>query len=350
MKILFPIHIDRWRSPISSQLREYALYNDDIDFYSFSSPETNEDVEKGTLFWSRPNIHKIDKKSLLSIKFDLAHTASATTANIMATLAAKVGNRFRCRHIYTVSSEPLKDDPFYWHYLVSLKIADKVYCVSQSAQRAIIKYGCPGNGVINNGFDPMFFDPALANRQVLNKYDLKVPFYLFCGVLEKRKRPDIFIKLAQQMPQAQFVMTGGYHSLDGAAPYLKQLEKIRNIHNLGRITRTELRDLMACATALIFPSESEGLPLSVIEASGMGLPVLGQPASSMPEIVNEGKNGWLLPINNLEQWIDKLNEIMQWNQNDQNMFSRLARNWVIEKFSWKSIARQYGRVYHSLAR
>ena len=350
MKILFPINIDRWRNPIASLLREIAVHNDDIDFYSFSSPETSEDCEKGAIFWSRPNIHNINKKRLLSEKYDLVHTASATTANLIGIVAAKLCSRFRCQHIYTANSEPLKDDPFFYHYLINLKVADRVYCVSQSVQQAILKYGRLGDGIIHNGFDPMFFDPSLAKRHMKNQQNLKAPFFLFCGVLNKRKRPDIFIKLAQLMPQVRFAMAGGYHSLNEAAPYLKQIEQVQNIHNFGRITRSELGDLMALAAALIFPSESEGLPLSVIEASGMGLPVLAQPTSSMPEIVNEGINGWLLPINNLQLWIDKLNAIIRWNQTEQTKFSQGARNWVVENFSWKGIARQYGEVYHSLVR
>ncbi|NNM29128.1 MAG: hypothetical protein HKO57_06375, partial [Akkermansiaceae bacterium] len=46
MKILLPISLDRWRSPIASLLREVAQRCTEHEFYSFSSPGTDEDREK----------------------------------------------------------------------------------------------------------------------------------------------------------------------------------------------------------------------------------------------------------------------------------------------------------------
>jgi glycosyltransferase involved in cell wall biosynthesis len=348
MKVVFPIHIDRWRSPIASLLREIAVFNEDIEFYSFSSPETGEDHERAAAFWDRPNIHKLDRGQFGAHRFDVAHTASATMANLSAIVLAKIRSRFRCKYLYTANSEPLKGDPFFYHYLASLRIADKICCVSRAVDRAIRPFGRKGDAVIPNGFDPMLFNPGAAQTITLEKYRLHTPFFLFCGVIQKRKRPDIFIDLAERMPQFQFVVAGGYHFLREAEPFLLRMDTVENITSLGKVTRTELRDLMGHATALVFPSESEGLPLSVVEASGMGLPVLAQPVSSLPEVIAEGTNGWLISIRNLDLWMEKLSEIAKWRAADRRAFAEKARNAAIATYSWEKIARQYGEMYRNI--
>jgi len=348
MRVLLPINLDRWRNPIASQLREIAVFNEDIDFYSFSSPQSNEDKEMGASFWARRNIHKISKPDLLIGNVDIVHTASATTANIVAVLIAKAHSGFRCRHIFTASCEPVNDDPYFYHYLVNIKIADHVYCVSRAVCESILKYGRKGDGVIYNGFDPAFFDPKMVTNSIIKKYNLPTPFFLFCGVLERRKRPDIFLSLARRMPEYNFVITGGYHSLREAEKYLQQLKELENVQYVGRVSRAEIRDIMGGAAALIFPSEAEGLPLSVIEASGMGLPVLARPASSLPEIIKEEVNGWLLSENNLDLWELKLKKIVNWSSSMRTSFSSQARRWVVENFTWEYNARRYGDLYHKI--
>jgi glycosyltransferase involved in cell wall biosynthesis len=50
----------------------------------------------------------------------------------------------------------------------------------------------------------------------------------------------------------------------------------------------------------VFPSYHEGFPLSVLEAMVMGLPVLATRVGALPEIVDEGKGGWLVDTGDVE--------------------------------------------------
>ena len=105
---------------------------------------------------------------------------------------------------------------------------------------------------------------------------------------------------------------------------------------------------MASAIALVFPSELEGLPLTILEASAMGIPVLAQPKSSMPEAIIKDLTGWLLPIDRTSLWVEKLKEIAHWSEMEKSCFSEHARNFIKEHYSWDLVARQYAELYHKL--
>lgn len=70
-----------------------------------------------------------------------------------------------------------------------------------------------------------------------------------------------------------------------------------NIANLityeGWVSGDKKTDLLNIADAFILPSYTEGLPISILEAMSYGLPILSTPVGGIPEIVENGVNGFL---------------------------------------------------------
>jgi hypothetical protein len=69
MKILLPISLDRWRNPISTLQRACVQYNPDIEFHSFSHPESDEDRRLGEDFCKLPNRHLRKPSAILLDSF-----------------------------------------------------------------------------------------------------------------------------------------------------------------------------------------------------------------------------------------------------------------------------------------
>lgn len=126
------------------------------------------------------------------------------------------------------------------------------------------------------------------------------PVALFAAVLEPDKAPEVLLDawaaVTVRMPQARLVVAGrgpmepalraraGSLGLDGAVEFA------------GHLPRDVLRRRMDAATCLVLPSRSEGLPRVVIEALARGRPVVGTAAGGIPELVQDGITGRLVPV------------------------------------------------------
>ena len=130
---------------------------------------------------------------------------------------------------------------------------------------------------------------AIRNKFGISK-DAKVVLWL--GRFTEVKRPDRVLEIAKELPECTFVMAGGgelFDSVKSTAP--------KNILMLGVQDKNEMwsiADLGLCT------SDSEGMPLSLIEAQMTGVPVVSTDVGSVSEIVQDGITGFLAPRDSKE--------------------------------------------------
>jgi glycosyltransferase involved in cell wall biosynthesis len=282
MRILLPISIDRWRNPISTLLRACVEANPEVEFHSYSNPMSDEDRMLSERFWSLPNMRKGTQAQLAATRFDGVHTASITLHNQAAVIAAKARSAAKCRYLSTINLQVGPTDGKDWRLLqVAEVLADGFVSVSKAAANGL-EVRCSDRflQVIPNGFDPGYFDPSVRDEEVLPACVRALApgsFPLYVGALEPRKHPEFIVELAKRNPAITFVGAGYVHP-DGLH-FEPMMHSLPNLIWLGHVDRRCIRALMSHAGVFLFPSEREGLALSVIEALGMGLPVIGQPKS-----------------------------------------------------------------------
>jgi glycosyltransferase involved in cell wall biosynthesis len=122
---------------------------------------------------------------------------------------------------------------------------------------------------------------------------------------------DAFAEAIARGVDAELVLVG-----DGELrPQLEALIAERGLGSRVRITgwldgEHVQRELLA-ARALVLPSFAEGLPTVIMEAFALGRPVLSTYIAGIPELVQAGENGWLVPAGSKEALVAAIVDLMQ---------------------------------------
>lgn len=345
--ILMPISLDRVRSPISTLLRYVATHLSDYHFVAGSSPVDEADQRCADALWSQPHIESAGGLGMAASRFDIVHHASATSKNLLAAKLAKLRSGGKVRHVFTANCEPYPTDPYLKYVEKALRDADVVVAVSEAVAKGV-KAFCERevDRVIPNGFDDHFYTLAPADETAG-----QAPYFLFCSQILDRKHPEVFLDLAEQMPECQFIMVGNnpYPESDLAKKVLSRVNALNNVEYQGLKSREELRHLMQHAAALLHPSDYEGLPLTVVEAMGCGCPVIAQPKSSLPEVIEHDENGWLYLNEDSASWLAKMTELTAMSSDRRRQGAAHIRDSVVGKFSWATIAESYRSLYDELS-
>jgi len=101
---------------------------------------------------------------------------------------------------------------------------------------------------------------------------------------------------------------------------------------VGAVNQDRIKQYLQDSTIFVLPSLSEGIPIAIMEAMAMELPVIASDITGLPEIIENGKNGFLFPPFNIKALSDKIIELYQ-NPELTKEFGKKARNTIIEKFN-----------------
>ena len=116
-------------------------------------------------------------------------------------------------------------------------------------------------------------------------FDTNEVLVVWLGRFTEVKRPDRVIEIARKNPDLTFVMAGGGELLDS----LKSTAPC-NVRFLGFQDKNEMWSI---ADVALCTSDSEGMPLALIEAQMAGVPVVSTDVGSVAEIVHDGVTGRL---------------------------------------------------------
>jgi glycosyltransferase involved in cell wall biosynthesis len=148
-----------------------------------------------------------------------------------------------------------------------------------------------------------------SSREILERYQLgEGPIVLYVGKFSPGKGSADLARAAHRLqesyPAAQFVFVGGSAAdLGVEGP---------NIRVLGRIPNQDVLQLQAAATLVVVPSVwPEPLSRVLLEAMAMGRAVIGTRVGGTPEIIEDGRNGLLVPRSAPEQLAEAISQLLQ---------------------------------------
>ncbi|BDG07084.1 glycosyltransferase [Anaeromyxobacter paludicola] len=119
----------------------------------------------------------------------------------------------------------------------------------------------------------------------------------YVGRMSGEKNPLGFVELAERLhashPSVSFRMVGGGPLADEVQRTIERSGARQAIDYRGYVP--ELADAFAGLDVLVVPSSGDGRPQIVMEANACGIPVIASPVGGIPELIEEGRNGYLVP-------------------------------------------------------
>ena len=194
------------------------------------------------------------------------------------------------------------------------------------------------NKLASHGFDESkisvipnsFFSNSANTKDTLNR-----TFIGFVGRLTQEKGIFDFIQLASIMPAYTFRVAGNK---------TKALDHVNIPENLkfeGFLDAAQLRDFYSRSKVIIFPSLwYEGFPMTLLEAFSSKTPVITYNLSVMPEIVEDGKEGFVVDIGDIHKMSEKIEILFR----DEKLWTVISEN-AREKFMNRYDTQSY---YHKL--
>ncbi|RKG51429.1 glycosyltransferase family 1 protein [Acinetobacter cumulans] len=219
----------------------------------------------------------------------------------------------------------------------TMQRANKVIAVSQFASQIAKKkvINTPID-VIYNGIYTQLYQPP-KDRKSNHPFRL-----LYVGGWKTLKGIDLFPSIMKELGH-DFVL---YYT-GGANAESDKSTMPNNMIDIGRLNEAQVINAMQEADALLFPSRSEGLSLTVLEAMSCGLPVIATRGSSLTEVIIDGENGILCKQDSVADFSQAARKLAN---NEAFYFSCSNKNHlrVIQKFSFETMCTSYIHLYREL--
>jgi len=227
-----------------------------------------------------------------------------------------------------------------------LKMTNRVITVSNIIKDELIRRGIPEKTitVIHNGIG----DPT---RRLMSEFspDVKseTPLRILCiGRLIPVKRFDLTIRaisvLRREFPDVHLTIAG-------AGPLQAELKSLAKDLGLGSSVSlpgyvSDTGELFRKSDIFALPSETEGSPITLIEAMAHSKPIVASAVGAIPEMVSGNAGTLLIAPSNLDQLVRALRRFIS-DPAYRRESGRLARKRFESSFSVETMAARYGEQY-----
>lgn len=163
-------------------------------------------------------------------------------------------------------------------------------------------------------------------------------YLLFLATMSKEKGVDRAIEIAQRTG-IKMIMAGDIRRKSDFEEIKSRIDGEQIVY-LGEVDAQEKNELMQNAKAYIFPIRwSEAFGLTVVESLASGTPVIAYPNGSLPEIIDNGRTGFL--VNSIDQAVEAVKNI-------RSISRKECRHQALERFDTSVMAKNYVNVYEEL--
>ncbi|BFH72784.1 glycosyltransferase family 4 protein [Sulfurisphaera javensis] len=190
--------------------------------------------------------------------------------------------------------------------------------------------------VIHNGVDHEKYKPGEKPS---------TPIVLWIGRMKRYKNPLDAIKIFKKLKTNATLYIAGGGDLEEEVR--RAIGGNKNIIYLGKVSESQKVKLYQQSWAILSTSFIEGWGMTIVEANACGTPSIAYSTGSMPEIIEDGVNGFLVPYQDFNKAAERLDYILE----DENVMKYLSKRSYESslKYDWNKTAEEYYKYIWKIA-
>ena len=232
--------------------------------------------------------------------------------------------------------------------------ADRIITVGDLLRNKIVDMRINPNKVfvIPNGVDMNMF--RYRNKAEMRKQlDLppKQKIILYIGYLLKAKGIEFLLNAMPDIIKENNALL----VLIGYGPYEQELRKQvkrlgieKNILFKGKVSHKEINHYLNASDLFILPSLTEGRPNVILEAMASEIPVIATTVGGIPELIDDGETGFLIPPRNTDAIVERVNMLLRKKGLAQTIGKNAGQALIQKGLTWDACAEKHMKLYEEL--
>lgn len=234
---------------------------------------------------------------------------------------------------------------------------DKIFAVGHAVKEDILKHNRsvkPENVInIGNSIDYDYYSGGNCDRDIMRKkYNIPADAFVFAtaGRLAPTKGQmfliEAFAKIKKQIPNSVLLFAGSGQLKEGLEKRAAELSCADSVYLPGRIENMlEFYNGIDC---FILPSVAEGLPRTLLEAMAAGVLCIASNVGGIPEILDNGRLGFLVPPETVDALADSMAKAAEVSIEKKTVMIESAKGCVKNNFNHPVIIERLEKIYASL--
>ncbi len=241
-----------------------------------------------------------------------------------------------------------------------------VIAVSRATGEACTLRGLPPAKlrIVPNGVDVERFEPITDRRTMRNdlvrrfrgRHAMPSNAFLLCSVGRHVERKGFLWFVREVIP---LLPADVHYWIAGSGPQSSTIKRAvahagvgARVRILGRVSEHELMTLYRGADLLVQPNidvqgDFEGFGVVMLEAGMCGLPVLAADVDGIPDVIADGRNGYIVPTGNAHAFAGKITALRQ-GQAARTALGVGAVRYTRDTFAWPLVAERFVAVLREL--
>lgn len=283
------------------------------------------------------------------IKYDIDIINAQSSHDRYTSIFSKIRYQLDVKIVHTRRQNPLSSGGWLQRQFY-IKFTSNIIVISNGLKNIFVKKGYPENHikVIHNGIPSARYNEWSEERVQHFKDLLKIkPEQKIVGCISRFKEQPQFIKAIANLndPSIELIFAGTEPY--AIQPYLDEYKIHNKVHLLGKLPSEDILNIYRILDVNVLPSTMDGFGLVLIEAMAMGCPVIATNFGGIPDVIQDGENGFLFENENIDELQEKIKILLE-NQEVRNKFVKNGLTTAFDKFTMEKTIEGYESFFMDL--